>query len=98
MVFAWVATNTPIPWPYAIELQNYLFAYVHPELGGWGLYTEGNSTVFGTSLNYTVLRLLGVDAEHPIMAKARARLHSLGGAIKAPHWSKFFLAMLGVCH
>jgi lanosterol synthase len=97
VVFAWVATNTPIPWPYAIELRNYLFAHAHPELGGWGLHIEGDSTVFGTSLNYTVLRLLGVDAEHPIMVKARARLHSLGGVIKAPHWSKFFLAMLGVC-
>jgi len=98
MVFAWVATNTPIPWPYAIELRNYLFAHAHSELGGWGLHTEGDSTVFGTSLNYTVLRLLGVDAEHPIMVKARSRLHSLGGVVKAPHWSKFFLAMLGVCH
>jgi lanosterol synthase len=98
VVFAWVATNTPIPWPYAIEIRNYLFAHANPELGGWGLHIEGDSTVFGTSLNYTVLRLIGVDAEHPIMIKARGRLHELGGVVRAPHWSKFFLAMLGVCH
>lgn len=34
--------------------------------------------MFGTGLNYVVLRLLGVDAEHPIMIKARATLHKLG--------------------
>jgi lanosterol synthase len=98
VVYAWVATNHPIPWAYAVEIRNYLFAHAHPELGGWGLHIEGESTVFGTSLNYTVLRLIGVDAEHPIMIKARGRLHELGGLVRAPHWSKFFHAMLGVCH
>lgn len=41
-------------------------------------HVEGYSTVFGTGLNYTVLRLLGVDAEHPVCVKARATLHKLG--------------------
>jgi lanosterol synthase len=39
---------------------------------------EGKSTVFGTSLNYTALRLLGVRADHPVMVKARSTLHKLG--------------------
>jgi len=41
-------------------------------------HIEGHSTVFGTALNYVTMRLLGVDAEHPVLIKARARLHQLG--------------------
>jgi lanosterol synthase len=96
VVFAWYATKTPIPWYYATEIKNYLFARAHPEDGGWGLHIEGESSVFGTAMNYTTLRLIGVDAEHPKMAKARATLHRLGGATHAPHWAKFWLSVLGV--
>lgn len=95
-VIALYATKSPISSAKATEIKNYLFARAHPELGGWGLHTEGISTVFGTSLNYTTLRLLGVDAEEPVMVKARARLHELGGATQGPHWSKWWLAVLGV--
>lgn len=41
-------------------------------------HVEGHSTVFGTGLNYVALRILGVDAEHPVCVKARATLHELG--------------------
>lgn len=41
-------------------------------------HVEGHSTVLGTSLNYCALRILGVDAEHPVLVKARATLHALG--------------------
>jgi hypothetical protein len=41
-------------------------------------HVEGHSTVFGTGLNYASLRILGVDAEHPVCIKARATLHKLG--------------------
>ncbi|GJC93250.1 terpene cyclase/mutase family member [Colletotrichum higginsianum] len=95
-VIAWYVTKTPISSAFATEIKNYLFARAHPELGGWGLHTEGLSTVFGTSLNYTTLRLVGVDADEPVMVKARARLHELGGATQGPHWSKWWLAVLGV--
>ncbi|KAI1263532.1 terpenoid cyclases/protein prenyltransferase alpha-alpha toroid [Xylariaceae sp. FL1019] len=97
VVIAWYATKTPIPWYVATEIQNYLFARANPQDGGWGLHTEGESTVFGTSLNYTVLRLVGVDPDHPAMVKAREALHRLGGATHAPHWAKFWLSVLGVC-
>ncbi|KAM1513985.1 hypothetical protein FF1_025506 [Malus domestica] len=33
------------------------------EDGGWGLHTEGPSTMFGTALNYVTLRLLGEGAD-----------------------------------
>ncbi|CAG8879215.1 unnamed protein product [Penicillium nalgiovense] len=95
-VIAWMVTDTHIPPVYAAEIINYLVSHANPVDGGWGLHTEGDSTVFGTSLNYTVLRLLGVEAEHPVMVQARRLLHRLGGALNAPHWSKFWLAVLGV--
>lgn len=41
-------------------------------------HIEGHSTVFGTALNYIALRLLGVDAEHPVCVRARGTLHKLG--------------------
>jgi lanosterol synthase len=97
VVIAWTVTNTPIPDYVATEIKNYLFARAHPEDGGWGLHIEGESTVFGTAMNYTVLRLLGVDAEEKHMVKARGTLHKMGGARNSPHWAKFWLSVLGVC-
>lgn len=93
----WYATKQHIPEIYKKEIKNYLFARAHPEDGGWGLHIEGESTVLGTSLNYIALRIMGVEADHPVMTKARATLHKLGGATHAPHWAKFWMAVLGVC-
>lgn len=96
IIIAWYVTNTPVPSAYATEIKNYLFARANTDDGGWGLHIEGESTVLGTALNYIVLRLVGVDADHPKMVKARATLHKLGGATHAPHWAKFWMAVLGV--
>ncbi|KAG6239360.1 hypothetical protein E4U24_006099 [Claviceps purpurea] len=96
IVASWHVTKTPIPSAYATAIKDYLTARADPEDGGWGLHTEGESTVFGITLNYMVLRLVGVDPETPLMVKARATLHKLGGAVNAPHWAKFWLATLGV--
>jgi lanosterol synthase len=97
LVITWTVTNTPILDAYATEIKNYLFARQHPEDGGWGLHIEGDSTVFGTAMNYTVLRLVGVSEEDERMIKARGTLHKLGGAVNGPHWAKFWLSVLGVC-
>jgi lanosterol synthase len=97
LVITWTVTNTPIPNHVATEIKNYLFARAHLVDGGWGLHVEGESTVLGTSMNYTALRLLGVDAEEAPMIKARGTLHKMGGAKMAPHWVKFWLSVLGVC-
>ena len=97
LVIAWHVTQTRIPDPHRIEIKNYLFARQNPDDGGWGLHVEGDSSVFGTAMNYVVLRILGVSAEHPRMVRARGMLHSLGGAVNAPHWAKFWLSVLGVC-
>ncbi|RDB23551.1 Lanosterol synthase [Hypsizygus marmoreus] len=79
-----------------LEMIRYLMNRAHPEDGGWGIHVEGHSTVFGTALNYTALRLLGMDAEHPVCVKARATLHKLGGATSTPAWGKFWLSILNV--
>ncbi|KMP02262.1 hypothetical protein CIRG_10085 [Coccidioides immitis RMSCC 2394] len=96
VVITWYVTETPIPWSHRVEIKNYLFARANPEDGGWGLHTEAESSVLGTAFNYAVLRIVGVDADHPAMVKARGTLHRLGGATHAPHWTKFWLALMGV--
>lgn len=96
-VLASYATQTPLPEIHKLEIQNYLIARAHPTDGGWGLHTAGDSTVLGTCFSYIVLRLVGLDAEHPVCVRARATLHALGGATHAPHWVKFWLAVLGLC-
>ena len=96
LVVTWYVTKTPISPAYATEIKNYLFARQHPEDGGWGLHVEGISSVFGTAMNYTTLRILGASEEDPRMIKARAKLHELGGAVNGPHWTKFWLSVLGV--
>ncbi|CAI5991244.1 unnamed protein product, partial [Closterium sp. NIES-64] len=43
------------------EMVRYLYNHQNPD-GGWGLHIEGHSTMFGSTLNYVSLRILG---EHP---------------------------------
>ncbi|KAJ2006111.1 hypothetical protein GGI02_001215 [Coemansia sp. RSA 2322] len=66
------------------------------EDGGWGLHTESKSTVFGTAMNYVMLRILGMQPDHPVMIRARNTLHRLGSARAIPSWGKFWLSALGV--
>ena len=65
VVIAWMVTDTHIPPVYAAEIINYLVSHANPVDGGWGLHTEGDSTVFGTSLNYTVLRCYDLSVWRP---------------------------------
>ncbi|KAK9480917.1 terpenoid cyclases/protein prenyltransferase alpha-alpha toroid [Lipomyces japonicus] len=87
-------TKTPVPEEWKIEIIRYLTNTAHPVDGGWGLHSEDKSTVFGTTSNYVVLRLLGMEPDHPVAAKARATLHKFGGALLSPHWGKIWLAIL----
>lgn len=64
--------------------------------GGFGLHIEGHSSMFGTSLNYVLLRLMGLLRDDPIVVSARNWIHSHKGAIYATSWAKFWLSVLGV--
>jgi squalene/oxidosqualene cyclase-like protein len=68
------------------------------EDGGWGTHIECASTMFGTILSYVSLRLLGVSASEDYMIDALKFIHLHGGALYAPSWAKFWLAVLGVYH
>uniref|UniRef100_A0A3B5MKV3 Terpene cyclase/mutase family member n=1 Tax=Xiphophorus couchianus TaxID=32473 RepID=A0A3B5MKV3_9TELE len=75
------------------EMVRYLRSVQLPD-GGWG-HIEDKSTVFGTALSYTSLRILGVDPDDPDLVRARNNLHSKG-AVGIPSWGKFWLAVLNV--
>lgn len=94
-VITYYVTETPIPEEQKIEMINYVFARQAKD-GGWGLHIEGESSVFGISMNYVALRILGVEADDVRMVKARNLLHEFGGSVNGPHWLKFWLAVLGV--
>ncbi|CAG8494178.1 46_t:CDS:10 [Scutellospora calospora] len=96
LIIAMYITHIPIPEAWRIEIIRYLINHANSVDGGWGLHIEHHSTVFGTALNYVVLRILGLDPDHPAMVKSRATLHKLGGAIGIPSWGKFWLASLNV--
>ena len=49
----------------------------------------------GTALNYAALRLLGVPAEHPVVVRARATLHKLGGHTNSESYRVVRLQFLG---
>lgn len=94
-------TDQRLSRPEEIEVIRYIFNQqnVGSKNGGdngWGLHIEADSSVFGTAMNYTALRLLGIDAEDPRMRKARGCLYGMGGALNSPHWAKFWLSVLGV--
>ncbi|KAJ3548651.1 hypothetical protein NM208_g896 [Fusarium decemcellulare] len=96
IVFAWFVTETPIPEATKTELKNYLVTLADPIEGGWGLHSTGESTVCGTAINYCVLRILGMEPHHPVLARARSFLQENGGATHSSIWGKFWLAVLGV--
>ncbi|XP_063354039.1 lanosterol synthase [Pelmatolapia mariae] len=84
-----------LPEAWKKEMVRYLRSVQLPD-GGWGLHVEDKSTVFGTALSYTSLRILGVDPDDPDMVRARNNLHSKGGAVGIPSWGKFWLAILNI--
>nr|QQR13795.1 oxidosqualene cyclase 2 [Iris tectorum] len=75
------------------------YEYNHQnEDGGWPLHIEGHSTMFGTVMQYVILRLLGegVDGGDGAMEKGRKWIINHGGAVATPLWGKVWLAVLGV--
>ncbi|CCK68892.1 lanosterol synthase ERG7 KNAG_0B04580 [Huiozyma naganishii CBS 8797] len=100
MTIGYIAVNyiagIEIPKHERLEIIRYIVNTSHPVDGGWGLHSVDKSTVFGTVLNYVILRLLGLQRDHPVCLKARDTLLRLGGAIGAPHWGKIWLSVLNL--
>jgi squalene/oxidosqualene cyclase-like protein len=88
-------TKTPFPAGRREGMVAYLKNHQQND-GGWGTHIECASTMFGTVLNYVALRLLGESADEPYMKRGREFIHKYGGALYAPSWAKFWLAVLGV--
>ncbi|GME88702.1 unnamed protein product [[Candida] boidinii] len=78
------------------EIIRYIMNSSHPVDGGWGLHEVDKSTCFGTSMNYVILRLLGVPKDNPVCIRARKTLDRLGGALYNPHWGKAWLSVLNL--
>lgn len=100
LTIGYVAVNyiagVDIPKHEKLELIRYIVNTAHPVDGGWGLHSEDKSTVFGTVINYVILRLLGLSKDHIVCKRARETLLRLGGAVGAPHWGKIWLSVLNL--
>jgi squalene-hopene/tetraprenyl-beta-curcumene cyclase len=63
--------------------------------GGWSLYPGGPSNVNYGVKCYLALKLMGWKAEHPLMAKARENVLSLGGVVECNTFTKMYLCAFG---
>ncbi|KAG7258615.1 LOW QUALITY PROTEIN: hypothetical protein CRUP_036333 [Coryphaenoides rupestris] len=59
-------TQIPLPEACRKEMERFLRSVQLPD-GGWRIQVEEKSTVFGTALTYTALRILGVQPDDPDM-------------------------------
>ena len=64
--------------------------------GSWGMHGEAGGYVYMTALAYVSLRVLGLAADHPLVAPAQKWLRENGGVLAVPSWGKLWLAMLGL--
>jgi len=87
--------NVTLPKPYYNEMIRYIFSKQNDD-GGYGLHIEGESTIFGTVLNYVALRILGIDKNDERMKKTLSFLKNEGGIMGLPQWGKLYLCTLGV--
>ncbi|MCK5665689.1 MAG: hypothetical protein KAI17_19510, partial [Thiotrichaceae bacterium] len=97
LLFASYLSETPFPKPHQQMMRVYLFNHQNTD-GGWGMHIEGESTMFGTVMQYISLRILGVDKNNAELSKARTWIKDNGGAAGIPSWGKFYLALLNLYH
>ena len=81
------------------QQQMILYIKAHQQIdGGWGTHIESPSTMFGTTLMYVALRLLGLEANDTVCVNGRAFIQKQGGAVMTSSWAKFYLCLLGTMH
>jgi lanosterol synthase len=93
LLIASFISDTPFPKAHQEMMKIYLFNHQNED-AGWGMHIEGESTLFGTVMQYVSLRILGVDKNHPQLIKARTWIKNNGGATGIPSWGKFYLSIL----
>lgn len=77
------------------EMCRYLINTANDD-GGWGTFLEDSTNVFGTSMNYIMLRMLGLSSKHPVCVRARNLIASMGSVLATQTWGKFWLCILGL--
>jgi squalene-hopene/tetraprenyl-beta-curcumene cyclase len=65
------------------------------EEGGWPIFEGGPTEISCTVLAYFALKLCGYDADHPALAKARAKILDLGGVTAVNTYTKIYLCFFG---
>lgn len=68
---------------------------IQDEHGGWPLFHKGDPDLSATVKAYFALKIAGDDPDAPHMAKARALIHSMGGAERANVFTRYALALFG---
>jgi len=63
--------------------------------GGWNIYEGGPSELNATVKAYLALRLAGDAPDAPHLARARHRVHQLGGLERTNSFTRFYLALVG---
>jgi lanosterol synthase len=95
LIIAAYISATPFPEPHREMMKIYLANHQNED-GGWGMHIEGNSTMFGTVMQYVAMRILGVEKGNQQLSRARKWIHENGGAVGIPSWGKFYLAILNL--
>eukprot|EP00741_Cyanophora_paradoxa_P007343 tig00001107_g7103.t1 len=95
LVFTCYISKTELSAAQKSEMIRYLTNHQNAD-GGWGTHIESKSTMFGSTLNYVALRVLGVPKDDPRAIAGRNFLKSQGGAVGAPSWAKFWLAAMNL--
>ncbi len=80
--------------PLCIKMIRVILAEQNDE-GGWSTYPGGPSQVSATVKSYFVLKMLGRPVNDPVMVRARAVVHQMGGAQMCNSFTRFYLALLG---
>ena len=95
LLIASYISATPFPKAHREMMKLYIFNHQNKD-AGWGMHIEGESTMFGTVMQYVSLRILGVDKDHEALLKARDWIQSNGGVTGIPSWGKFYLSTLNL--
>jgi squalene-hopene/tetraprenyl-beta-curcumene cyclase len=63
--------------------------------GGWSIYEGGPSELNATVKAYFALKLAGDPIDAPGLARARRRVHELGGIERTNSFTRFYLVLVG---